>query len=389
MKCRYLACLIVVSLLMLPACGHSNPATSSGTGALFFTTQGDSSIWSYSVALGSGSLSLAGSALSTGSFPSAIAISPSLTTLFVANRASNDISIYNIGANGVLTAGSSRTKAGSMPTALAVDPSGRFLFVANQGSNDVSVFSINGAALAPVSGSPFTTIPAGSTAPTGPTAVAVSATGNFLYVANNFTGTLAEFSIKSGVLTPLGASPYTVGTAPSGLGIVPGGAFLYVANSGSNNVSGFSICDKVVTTCADPNHPDGMLTAVSGSPMSLGSGTGPVAIAADPGFNFLYVLDSRSNQISEFSYATGTGVLSLLSPAAVSTGITPTSMVVISGTTGGSVGNTSTNPTDYVYVTNLGGSTLSVFTLDTTNGQLTPLGQPIVTTNNPSAIAAD
>ena len=390
MKFRYLALLACAALLMLLGCSsNSSNTASNGTALLFFTTQGDSAIWSYNVALSNGSLTQASQPLGTGSFPAGIAIAPSINAIFVVNQGSDTVSAYGVDASGTLTAASGTAKTGQMPTGIAIDPTGKFLYVANEGSNDVSVFSVNGTTLTPVKGSPFTTIPAGSTAATGPTAVAVSATGNFVYVANRFTQSLAAFSAHSGVLTPLGTSPYTVGVTPSGLGIVPSGAFLYVANQGSNNVSGFAICDKVVTTCHNPNRPDGTLTTIAGSPFSLISGLGPVAVAADPGFNFLYVLDKGSNQISQFSYATGTGVLSALSPPSVSTGITPTSMVVISGTTGSGLGNTTTNPTDYVYVTNLGGSTLSAFTLTTTSGQLNPLGTPTVTTNNPSAIAAD
>jgi 6-phosphogluconolactonase len=390
MKFRYLALLVFISLGILLACSSVNTtAVSNGTALLFFTTQGDSAIWSYQVALASGGLTQLTQPVSTGSFPAGIALSPTLTAVFVLNHASNSVSAYNLDSSGLLTSAGAAVATGTAPTALALEPAGQFLYVANQGSNNVSVFSVSGTTLTPVKGSPFTTIPIGQTAATGPSAIVVSATGNFVYVANNFTQTLTAFSAKSGVLTPLGQSPYTVGTAPSGLGIVPGGGFLYVANEGSNNVSGFAICDKVVTSCAQPNSPDGTLTEITGSPFSLGTGTGPVAIAADPAFTFLYVLDKGSNQVSEFSYATGTGVLTSLSPAAASTGVTPTSMVVISGTTGSLVGNTTTNPFDYIYVTNLGGSTLSAFSLNTTNGQLNPIGTPTVTNNNPSAIAAD
>lgn len=393
MKFRYLALLTCVALLILLGCSSTNSTVvSNGTALLFFTTQGDSNIWSYSVVLANGTLSQITQPVSTGSFPSAIALAPSLNALFVANQASNTVSVYNLDSSGVLTPASTAAKTGSRPTALAIDPAGQFLYVANQGSSDVSVFSVSGTTLTPVKGSPFTTIPPGSTVATGPTAIVVSATGNFVYVANSFNNSLAAFSAHSGVLTPLGTSPYNppeIGTTPSGLGMVPSGAFLYVANQGSNSVSGFAICDKVVTTCQSPDHPDGTLTPIAGSPFSLGAGVGPVAVAADPGFNFIYVLDKGSNQISQFSYATGSGVLSSLSPAAVSTGVTPTSMVIISGTLGSAVGNTITNPTDYVYVTNLGGSTLSAFTLTTVNGQLNPIGTPTVTTNNPSAVAAD
>lgn len=392
MKFRYLACLTCVALLILLGCSSTNSTvTSTGTARVFFTTQGDSSIWSYSVALANGSLTQAAQPVGTGSFPAGIAIAPSGNALFVANQGSDTVSGYSVDPSGALTASSTAAKTGKMPSALALDPAGQFLYVANEGSDDISVFSVNGTTLTPVKGSPFTTIPPGSTGPTGPTAVVVSATGNFVYVANahSVTPSLAAFSAHSGVLTPLGTSPYTVniGTTPSGLGIVPGGAFLYVANQGSSNVSGFAICDKVVTTCNDPNRPDGTLTPITGSPFP--AGLGPVAIAADPGFNFLYVLDKGSNQVSQFSYATGTGVLTALSPPAVSAGVTPTSLVVISGTLGSQIGNVITNPTDYVYVTNLGGSTLSAFTLTTSTGQLNPIGTPTVTTNNPSAIAAN
>lgn len=393
MKFRYLALLVFISLGILLACSSVNTtAVSNGTALLFFTTQGDSAVWSYQVALASGGLTQLTQPVSTGSFPAGIALSPTLTSLFVLNHASNSVSAYSLNSSGLLTSAGAAVATGTAPTALALDPAGQFLYVANQGSNNVSAFSVSGTTLTPVKGSPFTTIPIGQTEATGPSAIVVSATGNFVYVANNFTATLTAFSAKSGVLTPLGQSPYQLGpntSASSGLGIIPGGGFLYVANEGSNNVSGFAICDKVVTSCAQPNSPDGTLTAITGSPFSLGTGVGPVAIAADPAFTFLYVLDKGSNQVSEFSYATGTGVLTPLSPAAASTGVTPTSMVIISGTTGSSVGNTTTNPFDYIYVTNLGGSTLSAFSLNTTNGQLNPIGTPTVTNNNPSAIAAD
>jgi 6-phosphogluconolactonase len=390
MKFGYLLCLIVAALILVLACSStSNVVSPSGSGLIYYTTQGDSSVWSYSLALSSGSLTQIGTNLGTGSFPTALALAPSLDALFVLNQASDSVSAYSIDPSGILTVAGGSVSTGKMPSAIAINPGGNYLFVANEGSNNVSAYAVSGTTLSEVAGSPFTTIPVGTTAPTGPTAVVVSGTGNFLYVANNFTGTLAAFSISSGKLTPLGQSPYTVGTAPSGLGIVPSGAFLYVANTGSNNVSAFAICDKAVTTCANPNSPDGTLTQVTGSPFSLGSGTGPVAIAADPAFSFLYVLDKGSSQISQFSYGSGSGQLTSLSPPAVSTGLTPTSLVVISGTTGANLGNTTTNPTDYVYVTNLGASTISAFTLNTASGLLTPLGKPSTTTNNPSAIAAD
>ena len=190
----------------------------------------------------------------------------------------------------------------------------------------------------------------------------------------------------TGALTRLGASPYTVGTSPSGLAISPNGGFLYVANTGSNNVSAYAICDTVVTSCANVNSPDGTLTAVSGSPFPAGGG--PITIAFDPAFSFVYVLDKQSFEVSQYSFGPNNGVLTPLSPPSISTGTTPVSIAITSGATGTDIGNTLTNPTDYVYVANNGASTLSVFTLDTTTGLLNILGTPFTTFGNPSAVAA-
>jgi len=401
MKCRFVVCCLGLALCGLTACSsRSLTATGTGSAVLWFTTQGDNSLWTYEVTLSSGGISQVGSPASTGSFPFTIAVNPTLSTLFVDNRASQSISVYSIGSGGGLTPVSSTTKSGATPMGMAVDPTGKFLFVANQGTlnltgsgaqpGTISVFSINGTTLTAVKGSPFKTELPADVSGSGPVAVVVSATGKFLYVANNYSGTVTGFSIgSSGALTQFATPPYIVGTAPAGLAIIPGGGFLYVANSSpvSDSVSAFMICDQVVTSCANPNKPDGTLTPVQGSPFP--AGLGPIAIAADPSFHFLYVLNKQSNQISEYTYATGTGVLSQLSTPSVSTGQTPTSMVVVAGTTGSDVGNTLTNPTDYVYVTNLGDSTISAFTLNTTTGVLTPLGQAITTTVNPAAIAAN
>jgi 6-phosphogluconolactonase len=401
MKCRFLAGLFGLSLCALIACS-SRSATITGVGSstLWYATQGDSSLWANTVTLSSGGITQIGSAETTGSFPFAIALSPSLKTLFVDNSASETISAYSIGSGGGLGAASGTTKSGPTPMGMAIDPAGKFLFVANQGSFDltqpgsqpgtISVFSISGTTLTPVADSPFKTEVPGDSNGSGPVAVVVSATGKFLYVSNSYSGTVSGFTIgTSGALTQFPTPPYIVGTAPAGLAIIPSGGFLYVSNSSpvSNNVSAFSICDKVVTSCVNPNAPDGTLTPVPGSPFA--AGLGPIAIAADPSFNFLYVLNKQSNQISEYIYASGTGVLNPLSSPSISTGTTPTSFVVISGTSGSDIGSTFTNPTDYVYVTNLGDGTLSAYTLNTTTGILTQLGQAITTTVNPVAIAAN
>jgi 6-phosphogluconolactonase len=388
MRFRFLACLLSISLCGLLACSNtSNTAATIGTGTLYIAAQGDSSLTAYTVALSNGALTNLGSALSTGSSPFAIAISPTLDAIFVDNTVSQTVSSYAVNSDGSLTLTSGTVKTGIRPMGMVIDPFGKFLFVANQGSSSVSVFSINGTALTEVPNSPFSTIPAGTTVATGPTSVVASATGNFLYVSNNFTNTVSAYSVSAGALTAIGTSPFAVGLSPSGMAITPNGASLYVTNTGTNNISAFNICDKIVISCADVNNPNGDLKPVVGSPFS--DGGSPIAIAVDPAFNFLYVLDSLSNQISSYAYGADSGALTPLSSTpTVSTGQSPASFVIISGATGADIGNTATNPIDFVYVVNNQSSTLSVFTLNTTTGVLTVLGIPAQTSVNPTAVAA-
>jgi 6-phosphogluconolactonase len=396
MKFRFLQhVLLPVLLVCLMACGGNNSAVNNGgAGLLFVTAQANTTISAFVVNLTNGALTSNGNSVGTGAAPSAIAITPSISALFVANSGANSVSTYTISSFGGLVAVSGTTTVGTTPMGLAVDPAGKFLFVANQGSSNVSVFSINGTTLTPVPGSPFTTVPVGLSYPDGtlPTAVAVSNSGNFLYVANRLANFVSAFAINSttGALTPLGIPYYSepLGTSPSGLGIQPNGGFLYVMNSGanSNNISVFAICDVVVTSCTNPNTPDGTLTEVSGSPFP--AGLGPVAITFDPNFIFAYVVDKGSNSVSQYSYGTGNGVLTPLSPATISTGLTPVSIALRVGATGTNIGNTTTNPTDWVYVANSGAGTISIFTLNTTTGLLNVSGMPYTTFGQTSALAA-
>jgi 6-phosphogluconolactonase len=391
MKFRFLQHLVLpVLLLCLLGCSSNSTLLNTGNGLLFVTAQANTTLSVYGIDLSSGALTTIGTSTGTGAAPAAIAITPALDALFVANSGSNNISSYSSGTSGVLSESAGTTPAGKTPMGLAIDPLGRFLFVANQGSSDISVFSVKGTTLTAVPGSPFTTIPVGMSYPNGtlPVAVAVSLTGNYLYVANQLANFVSVFSINSstGVLRPLGVPFYNTGTSPSGLGISPNGGFLYVMNAGSdsNNISAFAICDFQVTSCNSPTTPDGTLTEVTGSPFS--TGLGPIGIAFDLNFNFAYVVSKGSNTISQYSYGTGNGILTPLSPATISTGLTPVGIAVRTGATGTDIGNTITNPTDYVYVANNGAGSISVYTLATATGLLNVSGMPILTFGQTSAI---
>jgi 6-phosphogluconolactonase (cycloisomerase 2 family) len=370
--------LVLLSPLILISCSNnSSTSGSSGTGALYVTTQGDQLVSSFSANLGNGTLTGTGTGQATGSVPAAMVLAPSGNALFVANTASGDISAYTVNSDGTLTAVSGTTGAGLSPVSMAFDPGGKLLFVVDAGLagstsqvGSVLVYSVSGTTLTPV-GSVVTT-------PSGainfmPVAVAVSVqtttltTASFLYVANQNDGTVSAYQYDAtGALTSLGV-PYHVGTAPSALAVTPtptpamspNGTFLYVANSGSNNVSGFTI---------DPMF--GTLTSV-GNPFS--AGLDPVSLAVSPKGIYLYAADKLSNQISSYVISPVTGILTAAAPATTSVGFNPVWVAVHPLGT-------------WVYVANIGSASISVLEIKTTGALGSPAG-PVTTGGQPSAIA--
>jgi 6-phosphogluconolactonase len=379
---------VPVLLLCLSACNNGGSSLSSGTGALFVATQGDSSVSSFSIDLSTGLLTKSGAEVAAGSAPSAMLLAPSGTALFVANSGTNNISAYTVKSDGTLAAAGGAQPTGMTPVNMAMDSGGHFLFVANQGlqidptSGTVSVFGVSGTTLAEVPGSPFRVAAPGAPGGTGPTGVAVTPDGKFLYVANQFDSTVTKFSVDgSGVLTQ--GPVVAVGTTPSAAAVSADGGFLYVGNA--STISGFAICNQVIISCNDPTSPDGSLTVVAGSPFS--AGIEPVAILPAPSGKFLYVVNRQSNQISEYKVATGTGVLTPNNQPSIGTGATPVGGTIRAGTT---TITATGGITTYIYVPNLGGSSVSVYSFDSTVGTLGLVGAPVTTPGGqPSAVASE
>jgi 6-phosphogluconolactonase len=266
---------------------------------------------------------------------------------------------------------------GINPVALLVNSASSLLFAANQGSDNISVFSIQpDGSLTSASGSPFPTL-------AEPVALAVSPNGKYLYVTNSISGTVSVYSVgSSGSLTPLPNSPFTGQNAslPNGIAVSSDGKFVYVANFGSNNISVFTACTAVSTLCPIA---DGSLLEVPFSPFALGigNGTGPGPMVIDPTGNYLFVLDTTSNQISEFHISitmidalTSTASLIAAIPETIATGTGPTSIVI--------------HPTGrWLYTANYKASTVTVYYFDELAGTLTPSTIPFVTSGQPAALA--
>ena len=145
--------------------------------ALFVSNWGDSTLSRY--ALRRDSLAPAGR-VAVAPRPSALALSPDGTTLYVAHAAADAVSVVDLGAGRVsatiVLSLTPRAPHGSGPNALALAPDGRTLYVANADNNAVAVVDLAREGGPRVAG----------LIPTGwyPTAVAVSADGRRLYVAS-------------------------------------------------------------------------------------------------------------------------------------------------------------------------------------------------------------
>lgn len=243
--------------------------------------------------------------------PSALGISPDLSSLYVTNSANGTIDGFTIAAGtGDLTAiaGSPFAMtggAGLFPNRIAFQPNGSVLYTANRTSGNVSMFDIGaGGVLTEKAGSPFGTLSGARDV----NAVALSS-GNYLYVTapGAATDRLVAHSIATdGTLTQVDAT--TTGNTPTAMAATPAGDFLYLINEADLTVSGYAI-----------DAADGTLTELGGSPFAIaGSGTAPAEICiTDDGTDRNLYVSSINGEVSMFSIA-GNGALSLLSPATVS-----------------------------------------------------------------------
>lgn len=367
LRTQGMVCLALGLLAFLAGCASAkNDGTVSGTGLMWVATQGDQKITSYNINLSDGSVTKVGDAVSSGQNPVAMAITPDGKTLFVANKDDNTVSAYAVNSDGTLGDQGSPVSTGEFPVGLAIDPGSKFLFVANQGtladntSGTVSVFSIQGTTLSEVAGSPFPTELPSDVSGTGPSAVVVAPTGNFLYVANQFASTVSIFAYdQNGFLTQSAGPPVATHANPSALafsrcaGVSTGtdvcptndGNNLFVADSGLNEVTVFTACIQSTSTCATPN---GSLAELATSP--FGAGNGPVAFIIHPVRNFVYAIDNKSNQVSQYKYSPITGALTPLSPAAASTSQNPLAGGI-------------TSDGNWAFVPNNGGSTVSAYSI--------------------------
>src|SRR5208282_2671054 len=180
-------------------------------------------------------------------------------------------------------------------------------------------------------------------------------------------------------------TPTTPATIPTGANIFgaeqmvvdPAGRFAYVANLMSN------AADDAMIAMFTINSSTGILTPTT--PATVPTGYFPQGIAIDPSGKFVYTANSDDNTVSMFTIDQTTGVLNPTTPPGVST------LANVSTGTESSPDAVIVDPSGrFAYAVNEDDATVSMFTISSATGILTPITPATVFTGPiPFAIAVD
>jgi 6-phosphogluconolactonase (cycloisomerase 2 family) len=202
-----------------------------------------------------------------------------------------------------------------------------------------------------------------------PTGVNVLASGAYLYVTAYDTtanaGYVFGFTIGTGgVLSAVSGSPFSVGVHPSAIASDSTSSYVYVTDSASGNVRGYSVVAS------------GVLSPLSGSPYPAGNQ--PSAIVVDPKYPFVYVANSLDGNVSAYSIGSSGALTSV---GTYATGIQPVAIGIDPGTD------------HFVFTVNFLGNgangTVSDFEMSTTAGTLINTQHSPYSSNAlPTAVAA-
>lgn len=196
----------------------------------------------------------------------------------------------------------------------------------------------------------------------GPDAVAVDTANDTLFVANEYTNNVSEFSLSTN--TFLGAVPVGSGPCPGCLALDAANGTVYVANSGSNNVSAVSLSyGGVSANIPVGSFPDAILfnpvnkniyvanagsgtltvinTLTNNVTLTIPVGPDPVALAVDSANGNVLVAVSGSNNLTIVSAVTN------LPLAVVNVGFNPDAVAYDPGN-------------NEIYVANAGSDNVSV-----------------------------
>ena len=337
--------------------------------------------------------------------------------MYVTGAQFNQIGAYKIDHDfGYLTpvTGSPFANAGGTPVGAAVLPGGRFLAVVSQGtpgvagSGNVSMYTIGGGGVIAFQHTYFTS-------GINPVAIALAPAGGYLYVLDQIAppdyingvdqnagrGDITVFQINSsdGKLTLITNQntfntngtqlPYfTVNYNP--VRLVTESGYVYVLDNAysPNTAPPACVNAQPTSSCFTPdvflyaaNSSNGQLTLTQNAPLTLGIQAGAASTISAPGGPYIYVADNdlgqSSGRILPFTVGPG-GVLQSIvgGPTNNIPNVTYPDCVVANSNN------------QFLYVANYGpssifqgNSSISAFTISTTNGQLQQL--PVSSGSNP------
>lgn len=364
----------LAALFALTGCGKFFPPLTSGGGGggsssgdyIYVGNQSTNPVSVAGFSIASSALSvISGSPWSVSLEPTALAVTPSDSYLYVGSAAGS-IYVYTIGSNGALTIanGGTPVATGITPSILRVDSTGKWLIGGSSFAGQAFVYQIGtGGALTPLSSSVvtlnsstpvtdleispnnnyvFASLGTGGiyemsfNSGTGAMAqingalnpktndaadmgLAVSPNGNFLFAAETVTGGVRVLSIgTNGVLTEASGSPYPTNSGAWSVLVDSTGSYVWVANRTAGTVSGFLLTNS------------GTLSAITGSPFTTGSL--PVAMVEDKSDTYVGVICSGGNSDLEVYTFNGTTAGALVSFKTATTGTDPAGATSIAAT---------------------------------------------------------
>jgi 6-phosphogluconolactonase (cycloisomerase 2 family) len=302
-----------------------------------------------------------------GNGPHDVTIDPAGRFLFATSQNSNQLHVFSINATtGALTLVQLIPTA-VQPSACAVDPLGKFLFVTLHGNPGTGQLSaIQSYQIDPVTGAVTSPTPSVSLNGSQPTDVVVDPTKNAVYVSGerfDFVIPL-NYDLVTGALTLRQAR--ITGDRPVSVSVDPTGRFAYVANLNGNSVSCFAV-----------DQATGDLTLVS----TVAAGTAPDAVQTDPSGQFVYVLNSVSQGLAQYRINEATGGLAL--EEGLATRAAATHIGFAQGA------HPVTRVPRFVHVAASSSDEIPTYTIASSTGVLTEVGNPPLTDSRPVSVATD
>jgi 6-phosphogluconolactonase (cycloisomerase 2 family) len=196
---------------------------------------------------------------------------------------------------GALTRTNANSNVAPVGSFTAASRDGRFVFDAGNGMAEVFAIDQPTARLTLIVG------PVSTSGSAGP--MAVTAGGDFLYVANQKEGTVAVFAIgEGGSLTPVAGSPFSIDIGARFLALTPDARFLYVQahlTPGNDTVKGYAV-----------NPVEGSFKPIAGAVLQgvttvVVDLSGKFAYISDVGDLFTYVIDPHTGALTQVAHTTG------------------------------------------------------------------------------------